>query len=845
MEACYPDFKGRISLLMFVIVLILGVLLASPAAASPQGAEVASVVGQAVIVGANNERFGASGTEIELQSVALDEGDVPPAATTITNELGIFQFANVAAGCYIAAGRAPGMSGQSEIFCLPADVMPLRLRIEMQVEAVVETVEVTASAITIDPTTTSSSGSVGVSTLDNAPKANRSVEDVMPLIPGVLRGKAGEINMNGVRASQSGSRLNNVDITDPVTRTSEIGLPLTVISNVEVLSTPYDAQYGGFAGAMATVDTKPADMSKFKVDVQNFTPRVRRRDGAIMGIESSTPRLTLNIPILKGRFGLLHSTEYQFVRADQEDANLPLLERDIEREALTVFNQFDARLSDRNRASLVVVVYPEKLNYFGLNAFTPQPSIPDLRRRGTLLVLRDSHEFESGGLLLTNISYQDLDSDVKPRTFEPSLMGLDRASGAFFNRQRRNTIRRKISEQYHFAPITSAGKHQLKTGFAAGSESYDGLQTFNPVTWLGTADRPVSELSFTPPVAPRASSNDAAFFLQDKWFVNEELTLDLGARLERDSIGKQWNPSYRAGFAYAFGGGSRTVMRGGAGLFIDRISLLVPTFEQLPQRIETSFGVDVEVTSARHFTPRIDGRIRNAKSLGWNLQLDHEVLNNLFLRVGYQQRRTTRNFLIEPVHGDGMSSVLTLSNSGRDQYREYQTTVRYRLRGTGHITASYVGSSSVGDLNDLGSIYGPTPEALIRPNERGPLPFDVPHRLLTWTELPMPWGFTAIPVWEIRSGFPHSRVDEERNFVGARNRAGRFPVFNSLDLQITKKISFRFKGKNRRFRAGLRLFNLLNSFNPQDVQENLASPSYGTFYRGVKRKIRAVFEIGN
>ena len=53
---------------------------------------------------------------------------------------------------------------------------------------------------------------------------------------------------------------------------------------------------------------------------------------------------------------------------------------------------------------------------FGLNAFTPQMSTPDLRRRGVLLTLRDTHEFESGALLQSNVSYQDLDSDVKPRT---------------------------------------------------------------------------------------------------------------------------------------------------------------------------------------------------------------------------------------------------------------------------------------------------------------------------------------------------------------------------------------------------------------------------------------------
>ena len=250
----------------------------------------------------------------------------------------------------------------------------------------------------------------------------------------------------------------------------------------------------------------------------------------------------------------------------------------------------------------------------------------------------------------------------------------------------------------------------------------------------------------------------------------------------------------------------------------------------------------------RRFDPRIDGKIRNARSFGWNLQLDHEVINDLFLRVGYQQRRTTRNFLIEPNTPLGSSeaaSALILSNNGRDHYREYQATARYRLKGTGHITASYVRSSSVGDLNDLGSIYGPTPVALIRPNERAPLRFDVPHRFLTWMEFPLPFGLKGIPVWEVRSGFPYSDIDEHRDFVGARNRAGRFPVFNALDFQASKQFTIKLMGKERRVRAGIRLFNILNNFNPQDVQGNLASPFYGTFYRGVKRKIRALFEVGN
>lgn len=811
-----------------------------------------AIVGQAIVAGPNSERFGAVGAQVRLQSIAeaepspeSPEGEAPAAAPSAeTNELGIFRFTAVPDGCYVIVGTAPGMTGQSDIFCVPGDEQPFRIDIDMQVEAVVESVEVTASSITIDPTETSSSGSVGVSTMDNAPKANKSYQDVMPLIPGVLRGRQGEMNMNGVRATQSGSQLNNVDVTDPVARTSQLTLPLSVISNVQVLSTPYDAQYGGFAGAVSTVETKPANLEKFRAGLQNFGPRIRRRDGAIMGIESFTPRFTANVPIKKGRFALLHATEYQFVRADQEDAKLPLLERDVERESLSVYTQFDARVTEKNLASISLLLFPEKLNYFGLNAFTVQPSTPDLRRRGKLLNLRDTHAFGSGALLLTSASYQDLDHDVLPRSYDPSVVELETTSGAFFNRQARRTERGTLSGQYQFAP---RGSHLVKTGIQMGRETYRGDLTFNPITWLGVDQRLVSQLDFTAPTTVSANKNEIATFLQDKWSVSEELTLDLGVRFERDSLAQDWNPSYRAGFAYAFGGNSRTVLRGGTGLFIDRVSMLVPTFTQLPVRTETRFSPAGDVTSVLRFDPRIDGPIRNARSLGWNLQLDHELMNNLFLRAGYQQRRTTRNFLVEPTSfaaANETEGSLVLGNGGRDYYREYQFTARYRLQGTGHITASYVRSSSVGDLNDLGSIFAPTPATFIRPNQRGPLRFDVPHRFLTWTEIPGPFRTTLIPVWEVRSGFPYSDTSELRDFVGPRNRAGRLPVYNSLDLQVSKRLAIKLAGKERDIRIGIRLFNILNNFNPQDVQENLSSPYYGTFYRGVKRKIRALFEIG-
>ena len=107
-------------------------------------------------------------------------------------------------------------------------------------------------------------------------------------------------------------------------------------------------------------------------------------------------------------------------------------------------------------------------------------------------------------------------------------------------------------------------------------------------------------------------------------------------------------------------------------------------------------------------------------------------------------------------------------------------------------------------------------------------------------------GLRAVPVFELRSGFPYSTVNQNRDIVGARNRAGRFPVYKALGPSGDESDSrFRWPARKRHFRAGIRFFNLLKHLQPHRTsQSNLASPYFGTFYRGVKRKLRAVFELG-
>jgi len=237
------------------------------------------------------------------------------------------------------------------------------------------------------------------------------------------------------------------------------------------------------------------------------------------------------------------------------------------------------------------------------------------------------------------------------------------------------------------------------------------------------------------------------------------------------------------------------------------------------------------VASATH-TPR---------SVNWNLELDREWLKSFFVRIGYQQRETRFEPVLNPITSASGAPALLLATDGRSRYREGQITGRYQFHNADQIVASYTRSSAVGNLNDFNSSFGNIENPVIRPDARGPLPWDAPNRYLFWSNVSLPGSFTVFPVLDVRTGFPLSVVDEDLNFVGARNEAGRYPTFVSLDTQVSK----RFRLFHHNATVGLKVFNITNHFNPRDHQGNLASADFGAFANGVGRTFRGkwVFEF--
>jgi len=749
---------------------------------------------------------------------------------------GAFAIDDLPPGMYDIEASAPGLYTTLAVEVKPgtASVVP----IELDIATVTSTVTVAAN----DPPAIEESAqknTISRSIVEEAPNQTEKIESLLPLVPGVVRGPDGRINMKGAQATQAGWLVNSANVTDPATGGQAINLPIDVVSSVQVISNPYDPEYGKFTGAVSSVETRTGNFDKFHLSMQNLVPRARDRNGHIVGIGAFTPRVTFTGPLLKDRLAFTQSFEYRFVRTPVE--SLPPLQRDSKLESFDSFSQFDLKINERQTATLSVAVFPQKFDYLGLNTFTPQPSTPDLHQRGYQFSAQHRYVAESGGLLTSQLAFEKFDADVFPNSDNPYRLLVETTEGGFFNRQNRDTDRVEWQEIYQLSPKHFHGLHQLKAGLDFSHSSYDGHQQFLPVNIVGVAGSALERIEFGAPTNFSVHQNEFAWFVGDQWTVSSRLTFDFGLRLDSDSVTDSTHAAPRAGLTFALTSDRRTLLKAGGGLFYDRVPLNVPAFPRFPDRTIQTFDRAGEVISSVPYSNVIIGGIRNPRSGAWNVELDRQVMEHLLVRVAYQQRNTVRDLVLAPVTNvDG--SFLSLANRGRDFYREFQITGRYQIRHH-TLNASYVRSKATGNLNDFNQFFGNDPQAVIQADARGRLSFDAPNRFLVWGEFRAPWKMTVLPVFDLHTGFPYSVVNQGRDFVGPRNDQ-RFRGFNSTDVQVLKEFALPFRGKEHTVKVGLGVFNLFNHFNPRDVQNDLDSYRFAEFFNGPNRTFRGKFVFG-
>ena len=791
-------------------------------------------------------------------SLTLVNRDVPSASfKAVSDETGNFAFRELPAGTYTLTAEAKGLPLVTHEIHLTTGAT---LVVEILLTATIsESVTIHDEEGLLSTGEAATSNTVRAEKLEQLPLRVDNYQGALPLTPGVIRDTNGRDHIKGTRAGENAYTINGADVTDPVNGNLAFDIPLEAAASVHVEDNPYSAEFGRTTGGASNLETKSGG-DKFKFRAARVFPVFHNIIGG--KVDSFRPRLTFEGPVIRKRLNFLQSFEYRFSRIYVP--SLPSSRDTSTSEAFNSFTQFDLTINSNNQLKFVGALFPEKERYVGLNTFNPQETTANTKQHGTLFSVSEQAIFHDQSFLSSLLAYKTFDFDVFGQGTRPLTITPDGNRGSYFADTHRSAQRWQWQEQYFARTLTLAGQHSLKFGGELDHTKVSGRFYFRPIE-LRRADQTLSQrVDFNGPTIINRPLAEFGSFVQDRWVINKSLTFDAGLRLDRNSISRHNDVSPRASLLYLPFKDDRTIIRGGIGLFYDRSPMSTRYFEpenlsddddlpagtalgidshtSFPGRLVTTYARDGQtiIDGPRDFMNVIRNPVRDARSMRWSVQIDRRLAEHLTLRGGYLRRFTKNEPIIVPkVTNDGRG-LLILKSRGLSRYDELQLLALYDSPRFHNWNVSYVWSKARGSLNTADNFLGDFPPYVVRANQYGTLPFDIPHRFLAYGELKVPHGITAMPGLEIRSGFPFSFVNEQLDFVGIRNRA-RFPTFLSLDATILK--SFTVPYFDKRARAGAIIFNITNHFNPRDVQNNLGSSHFGEFFNSLGTSVRGKFEL--
>jgi len=758
----------------------------------------------------------------------------------VTDEVGNFIFTDLPAATFVLTVEADGLATVRRELNLAAGVA---LTVDIVMKATVsEAVTIREEEGLLSTAETATNNVVRSQTLKDVPLPAENYQSAPLLTPGVVKGQDGVDHQKGARAGQSAYSVNGVDITDPVTGNLAFDIPLEAAATVRTEENPYSAAFGRLTGGATYLETKGGG-NKFKITTARIFPTFRKTFSGT--IDSFRPRVTLSGPVIRDRLFFLQSLEYRYTRNPVPSLDPPGDETTSE--SFSSFTQLDLNINKNNSAKFVGALFPQKVRFAGLNTFNPQPTTPNTKQRGLLVSVSEQAIFRDASFLSSTFSYKTFDFDIFGQGTAPLELLPEGNAGNYFADFRRESERFQWREIYYAHGLDFHGQHALKLGGEIDYSRVTGVFQENSILIRRQDETLARRIDFGPPATVSRSLSEYTAFAQDRWVINQKLTVDAGLRFDRDGLARQNALSPRLSFLYLPLKNHATVIRGGIGVFFDRTPLSVDYFSQLPERTVTTFAADgSSITDGPHrFANTVAAPLRNPRSVRASVQIDFPITSRVTGRLGYLQRSTADEFIIDSIGAPGQEK-LELSNLGRSRYRELQLLAIYDNPRIGTLNATYVWSRARGDLNSIDNFLGDFPAFVVRPNQYGPQPFNAPHRFLVYGQLRMPLDINIAPLVEIRSGFPFSFVNERLDFVGPQNRAGRFPTFMSLAVQATKGFALpKFVPRigGRRMRMGAAVLNATNHFNPTEVQNNLTSPRLGEFFNSQGVSVRGKFEL--
>ena len=201
---------------------------------------------------------GIPGARVELTSPSL-----PRPLVATSDEQGKFTFLRVPSGTYSLNIGKDGFSKYTQRMLEVRLGSQININAALKVGAVSEVVEVSESAISLDPTSSQTTTNITAKAFDTLPKG-RNFHTLLAMAPGVRfepkNGNAGVggFQVDGASGSENAFLIDGVDTSD-IRRGSlrqQNSIPFEFIQEIQIKSAGFGAEYGGATGGVVNVVTR-------------------------------------------------------------------------------------------------------------------------------------------------------------------------------------------------------------------------------------------------------------------------------------------------------------------------------------------------------------------------------------------------------------------------------------------------------------------------------------------------------------------------------------------------------------------------------------------------------------
>jgi len=152
-------------------------------------------------------------------------------------------------------------------------------------------------------------------------------------------------------------KVNNSKMTDPVTGSFSIPVPLDAVQSARVVQTPYSAENGGFSGGLTVVETVPPPES-WKFGVRDLNVSLRGKNDHFVGVGRATPRVVFGGPVLGDKISFSEVFEYDVIRDPVRGLAWP--RNEIKKQGFNSYSTLQAIVSPKQVVTVTLNVFPQR-----------------------------------------------------------------------------------------------------------------------------------------------------------------------------------------------------------------------------------------------------------------------------------------------------------------------------------------------------------------------------------------------------------------------------------------------------------------------------------------------------